>query len=48
MSQHEQDVSAWPVIFPSVDKDSGAEQAQVCDLFMGGWGLWLGLSAVRH
>ena len=47
MSQHEQDVSAWLVIFPSVDKDFGAEQAQVCVLHLGGWGLWFGLSAIR-
>lgn len=38
VSQHEQDVSAWLVIFPSVDKDFGAEQAQVCVLHLGGAG----------
>lgn len=35
VSQHEQDVSAWLVIFPSVDKDFGAEQAQVSVLHLG-------------
>lgn len=37
MSQHEQDVSAWLVIFPSINKDFGAEQAQVYVLHLGGW-----------
>lgn len=48
MSQHEQDVSAWPVVFPSVDGTLDAQRARVCVLHMGGWGLWSGFSALRY
>lgn len=47
-SQREQDVSAWPVVFPSVDGTLDAQRARVCVLHTGGWGLWAGFSALRY